>query len=150
MATRPRPARQKCRRSLHSYIYGDGHKFRPLPIKPWKWEPGQNNRGVRVSRGTLCHFRIRRTAFSSSSVVSLLSFVFLRLLCPAERPWPAASPRCLFYDPPAVFPLSCIALFFLRLYRRCRRSVGRLEKLKGRGPYCQCERKIRNLAAACY
>lgn len=48
----------------------DGHKFRLLPIKPWKWESGQNNRGLRVSRGILRHFRIRRSLSLSPSLSS--------------------------------------------------------------------------------
>lgn len=53
----------------------DGHKFRLLPIKPWKWEPGQNNRRLRVSRGTLRHFRIRRSLSLFLHLSPLLRFL---------------------------------------------------------------------------
>lgn len=123
----------------------DGHKFRPLPIKPWKWEPGQNNRGLRVSRGTLRHFRIRRSLSPSSLSLSSSS------LSSTRRLWQVASPRAF---------LTILSRFFRSLILRVsspfprsgKRSVSvrRLEKSKRREPYCPCERKICNLVAYYY
>lgn len=140
MATRPARGKSAgARFAGYRYIW-DGHKFRSLPIKPWKWEPGQNNRGLpRIPRDA--------TPFPYPAVARSLSpfFAFLRLLCPA------ASPRAFSYDPLAIFPLSRIARFLFfnppSSLPPTQRERRRLEKSKRRGPHCPCERKICNLAA---
>lgn len=105
----------------------DGHKFRLVPIKPWKWELGQNNRGLRISRGTLRHFRIRR------SLSPPFLFALLRFLCPAERLWQAASPRTFLTTHPHGFSAFLYRAFpFLFLAAAQESSVRRLEKSKRR------------------
>lgn len=96
MAEWPRPSRQKCTGC---------HKFCPLPIKPEKWEHGQNNRPT---------YPVGHCAISVSTVSFLSSFPSLR-----------TSPLAISYVSTPFF------LFFLRhLYPR---FGNERERKEGRG-----------------